>query len=186
MRDTIMRISFVLIVALGGAAADGQNSSGKSGLVYPLVPGHGGVVALPQAAEQPRKSAKALFDITADTKPGIENKGLEQVARLLDLYGAAGMKAGDVQIAAVLHGDADKAALSDRAYAARFKVASNANLPLIRELKNSGVEVLVCGQSLHELGFKAEEVAAEVPVADSAMLVLINRQADGYAYIPVQ
>ena len=71
------------------------------------------------------------------------------------------------------------------AYVARFKVAANANLPLIRELKKSGVEVFVCGQSLHELGFEAEEVAAEVPVADSAMVVFINKQADGYAYIPV-
>ena len=186
MQDTIMRISLVLSVALSAAVADGQNSSGKSGLVYPLVPGHGGVVALPQAAEQPRKSAKALFDITADTKPGVVNKGLEQVARLLNLYGAAGMKAGDVKIAAVLHGEADNAALSDRTYVGRFKVVANANLPLIRELKKAGVEVFVCGQSLHELGFKSEEVAEEVPVADSAMLVLVNKQADGYAYIPVQ
>jgi intracellular sulfur oxidation DsrE/DsrF family protein len=38
---------------------------------------------------------------------------------------------------------------------------------------------------LHDLGFKAEEVAEEVPVADSAMLVLVNKQKDGYAYIPV-
>ncbi len=185
MRDTIIPISLVLTVALGAAVADGQSSPGMSGVVYPLVPGHGGVVALPQAAEQPRKNAKALFDITADTKPGMVSKGLEQIARLLNLYGAAGMKAGDVKIAAVLHGEADKAALSDRAYVARFKVAANANLPLIRELKKSGVEVFVCGQSLHELGFEAEEVAAEVPVADSAMVVLINKQADGYAYIPV-
>ena len=57
---------------------------------------------------------------------------------------------------------------------------------LIRDLKKAGVEVFVCGQSLHDLGFKTEEVAAEVPVADSAMLVLVNKQADGYAYIPAR
>jgi len=141
---------------------------------------------LPRAAEQPRKGAKAFFDITADAKPGEVNMGLEQVARLLNLYGAAGLKTGDVKIAAVFHGAADKAVLSDAAYFARFKVAANPNLPLIRELKKAGVEVLVCGQSLHELGFKAEEVAKEVPVADAAMLVLVNKQADGYAYIPAR
>ena len=57
---------------------------------------------------------------------------------------------------------------------------------MIRALKKAGVDVFVCGQSLHELGFKAEEVAGEVPVADSAMLVLVNKQADGYAYIPAR
>ena len=91
-----------------------------------------------------------------------------------------------MKIAAVCHGDADKAVLSDAAYVARFKVTANPNLPLIRALKKAGVEVFVCGQSLHDLGFKAEEVAEEVPVADAAMLVLVNKQADGYAYIPAR
>jgi intracellular sulfur oxidation DsrE/DsrF family protein len=186
MRETIIRISLALAMALTAAVVDGQPPPGKSGLIYPLVPGHGGVVPLPRSAEQPRKGAKAVFDITADAKPGAVNKGLEQVARLLNLYGTAQMKAADVKIAAVFHGDADKAVLNDAAYAARFKVATNPNLPLIRDLKKAGVEVFVCGQSLHELAFKAEEVAEEVPVADSAMLVLVNKQADGYAYIPAR
>jgi len=186
MRNTVMRISLVLIVALATTVAPGQSPSGKSGLVFPLVSGHGGVVPLPRAAEQPRKGAKVVFDITADAKPGQVNKGLEQVARLLNLYGAAGLTARDVKIAAVFHGEADKAVLSDEAYAAHFKVAANPNLPLIRDLKKAGVEVFVCGQSLHELGYKAEEVAEEVPVADSAMLVLVNKQADGYAYLPAR
>jgi intracellular sulfur oxidation DsrE/DsrF family protein len=181
-----MWISLPLALALAAAVADGQPPPGKTGLVYPLVPEHGGVVPLPRAAEQPRKGARAVFDITADTKPGEVNQGLEQVARLLNLYGAAGLTARDVQIAAVLHGQADKAVLSDAAYAARFKIAANPNLPLIRDLKKAGVEVFVCGQSLHELGLKAEEVAEEVPVADAAMLVLVNKQTEGYAYIPAR
>ena len=86
----------------------------------------------------------------------------------------------------MFHGEADKAILSDAAYAARYKVAANPNLPLIRDLKKMGVEVFVCGESLHDLGFKAEEVAEDVLVADSAMLVLVNKQTDGYAYIPAR
>jgi intracellular sulfur oxidation DsrE/DsrF family protein len=182
MRNMSMRIALVLTVALATGGAQGQ-PPGETGLIYPLVRGHGGVVPLPRAPEQPRKGAKAVFDITADAEPGEVNKGLEQVARLLNLYGAGGLRAQHVKIAAVFHGQADKAVLSDEACAARFKVAANPNLPLIRDLKKAGVEVFVCGQSLHELRFKAEEVAEEVPVADSAMLVLINKQGDGYAYI---
>ena len=186
MRNTAMRISLLVTIALATGGDQGQPSPEKTGLIYPLVPGHGGVVPLPRAAEQPRKGAKAVFDITADAEPGKVNKGLEQVARLLNLYGAAGLKAGDVKIAAVCHGAADKAVLRDAAYLARFKLTVNPNLPLIRDLKKAGVEVFVCGQSLHDLGFKVEEVADEVPVADSAMLVLVNKQADGYAYIPAR
>src|SRR5437868_8926326 len=116
-----MRVSFVLTVALATGGAEGQPPPGETGLIYPLVPGRGGVVPLPRAAEQPRKGAKAVFDITADTEPGKVNKGLEQVARLLNLYGAAGLTAGDVKIAAVCHGADDKAVLSDAASFARFK-----------------------------------------------------------------
>src|SRR5207245_2465901 len=161
----IPALVLTLALATGGAQVQPPPDN-KTGLVYPLVPGHGGVMPLPRAAEQPRKGAKAVFDITADAKPGEVNKGLEQVARLLNLYGAAGLKAGDVKIAAVCHGAADKAVLSHAAYLARFKLTANPNLSLIRDLKKAGVEVFVCGQSLHDLGFKEEEVAEEVPVAD--------------------
>jgi intracellular sulfur oxidation DsrE/DsrF family protein len=184
MRDTVMWISLPLTVALAltAAVADSRSPSGKTELVYPVVPGHGGVVPLPRAAEQPRKGAKAVFDITADAKPDAVNMGLEYVAGLLNLYGAAGLKAGDVKIAAVLHGEATKAVLSDTAYAARFKAAANPNLPLIRDLKKAGVEVFVCGQALHGLRFKTEDVAEEVTVAAAGVLVLTNKQMDGYAY----
>jgi len=37
---------------------------------------------------------------------------------------------------------------------------------------------------LHALGYRTEEVAEEVPVADAAMIVLVNKQTGGYAYIP--
>src|SRR5437588_3651640 len=141
MRNTEMRVSLVLTVALATGGAQGQPPPNNTGLIYPLVPGHGGVVPLPRAAEQPRKGAKAVFDVTADARPGEVNKGLEQVARLLNLYGAAGLKAGDVKIAAVFHGAADKAVLSDAAYVARLNVAANPNLPLIRDLKKAGVAV---------------------------------------------
>ena len=145
MRNTAMTISLVLTVARATGGAQGQPPPGKTGLIYPLVAGHGGVVPLPRAPEQPRKGAKAVFDVTAGAKPSEVNKGLEQVARLLNLYGAAGLKAENVKIAAVFHGEADKAVLSDAVYVARFNVAANPNLPLIRDLKKAGVEVFVCG-----------------------------------------
>jgi len=53
-------------------------------------------------------------------------------------------------------------------------------------LKKAGVEIFVCGQSLHERGFQSTEVATDVPVADSAMIVLVNKQTAGYAYVPAR
>ena len=141
---------------------------------------------MPRAAEQPRKGAKALFDITADAKPRQSEQRVGAHRPPAEPLRGRRANSRNVTIAAVLHGEADKTVLSDAAYAARFKVAANPNLPLIRDLKKAGVEMFVCGQSLHDLGFKTEEVAEEVPVADSAMLVLVNKQTGGYAYLPAR
>jgi hypothetical protein len=72
-----MRILLVLTVALATGGAQGQPTPSETSLIYPLVAGHGGVVPLPRAAEQPRKGVKVVFDITSGAKPVEVNKGLE-------------------------------------------------------------------------------------------------------------
>ena len=153
-------------------------------LVYPIIPNVGGVVPLPDAAEQPRSGAKVVFDITADAKATDLNKGLERVPRLLNLYGSAGRKASDVKIALLLHGEATKSVLADSSYKVRFGADKNPNLAVIGELRKAGVEVFVCGQALAYKGFEASEVAEGIKVASAALTVVINKQTDGYSYVP--
>jgi len=159
--------------------------SDKPKLTFPVIPNVGGVVPLPKAAEQPRKGAKVVFDVTADAKPGDVNKGLERVARLLNLYGSAGLKASDVKVAVVFHGEATKTVLSDGAYNAKFGTDKNPNLSVIRDLQKAGVEVFVCGQALAYKGIKESEVEKDITVALAALTVVVNRQTDGYAPVPV-
>jgi intracellular sulfur oxidation DsrE/DsrF family protein len=160
-------------------------TSDASKLEFPIIRQHGGIVPRPQAVEQPKAGAKVVIDVTADAKPAEINKGLDRAARLLNLYGAAGLKSSDVKIALVLHGEATKSVLSDDAYQARFEVETNPNMPLIRELQKVGVEVLVCGQALNYKGFPDAEVADEIAIAAAALTVVINKQADGYSYLPL-
>ena len=47
------------------------------------------------------------------------------------------------------------------------------------------MEVIVCGQALSYKKIERNEVAGEVSVAAAALTVLLNRQADGFAYVPV-
>lgn len=154
-------------------------------LVFPIITTHGGVVVRPTAADQPRTGAKVVFDVTVDSKPTEVNKGLDRAARLLNLYGASGLQAKDVSITVVLHGEATKSTLNDAGYKTRFETEQNPNLPLIRVLQKAGVEVLVCGQALNYKNFADEEVAPEIQVAAAAMTVVVNRQMDGYAYVPL-
>lgn len=156
-----------------------------SKLVTPTIEGFGAILPRPGAIEQPRSGAKVVFDATADAKPDAINKGLDRVARLLNLYGSNNTPSSNVEIAIVLHGEATKSILSDAAYEQRFGQPTNPNLPLIRKLQEAGVKVMVCGQALNYKGFPDAEVADGIPIAASALTVLMNKQADGHAYIPM-
>ena len=140
----------------------------------------------PRLPNNPWLGAKVVFDIAAAAKPGDVNKGLERAARLLNLYAAAGLADGDVTVALVLHGDATGAALNDKTYAAHFGTKDNPNLVLLRELKKAGVNPLRLRHwALHYKKFPAEEVADEITIALAALTVVINKQTDGYAVVPV-
>jgi len=156
----------------------------KSELAYPVIKGYGGVVPLPKSAEQPRKGVKVVFDVTGGGGLSELNKGVERAARLLNLYGTAGLAPTDVKIAVVLHGDATKVSLDDASYAKRFGGETNPNQRLFTELDKAGVEVLVCGQSLHAKGYSVDEVTRSIRIALSAMTAVSNRQADGFVYLP--
>lgn len=164
-----------------------SRTPGLKALEYPVIAGYGGVVPLPKpVAEPPRAGASVVFDVTAGGDPAVVNKGLERAAKLLNLYGAAGRAASDVQLTVVLHGRATKAILTDEFYAARFQTETNPNLPLIDALHAAGVQILVCGQSLNYTGFPDTMTAPHVKIAASAMTAVINRQANGYSLIEVK
>jgi ubiquinone/menaquinone biosynthesis C-methylase UbiE/intracellular sulfur oxidation DsrE/DsrF family protein len=163
-----------------------SETPGLASLEFPVIAGYGGVVPIKNAAEPPRAGASVVFDVTAGGEPAAVNKGLERAARLLNLYGAAGRTASDVQLTVVLHGEATKAVLADEFYAARFQAATNPNLPLIDLLHAAGVQILVCGQALNRHGFPDSTIAPHVKIAASAMTAVINRQSNGYSVVEVE
>jgi ubiquinone/menaquinone biosynthesis C-methylase UbiE/intracellular sulfur oxidation DsrE/DsrF family protein len=160
-------------------------NTNKSALAFSIIRDYGGVAVRPNAVEPPLRGAKVVFDVSVATEPSELNKGLVRVARLLNLYGAAGLSANDITIAVVLHGESTKSVLSDGAFQSRLSAEANPNLPLINALRKAGVEVLVCGQALNYQGFADSEVADGVSIATAALTVVVNRQSAGYAYVPV-
>ena len=179
-----MRVFALMLVGLTAVATHGEVVDGPV-FLFPQVARYGGIVQLPAAAEPPRRGAHLVFDITSDSKPDELNRGLESVARYLNLNAEAGFQPAEVKLALVLHGAATKAALNDSAYARHVGATMNPNLDLIHELKACGVEVLVCGQSLARNKFAPGDVAKEVAVAVSAMSVNANKQQDGYSYLSI-
>jgi intracellular sulfur oxidation DsrE/DsrF family protein len=151
----------------------------------PKIANYGKVVQLRDAAQQPREGSKIVVDVTRGSEVDALNPAIEKVARFVNIYRGAGKTPATVDIAIVLHGDATLAVLSVDAYSKRFGTKDNPNLDCLHELHESGVEIIVCGQSLIGKGAKPDEVVSYADVAVSALTSLVNLQADGYAYVPL-
>ena len=100
---------------------------------YSSIDGHGAVVRLSNAADQPRDDSRICVDLTKGGPVGKINPAIEKVARFVNTYSGAGKAPATVQISVILHGDATLVALSDTAYAERFNTVGNPNLALVRQ-----------------------------------------------------
>ncbi len=154
---------------------------------YPVIKGYGRMEPLPNAAFQPDKAIKyrVLFDITKASE-GVDkiNPGLDRVARFLNVMAASGILPKDMDLAAVIHGQATPSVLKNEIFKGRFK-ADNPNREIIKGLKEAGVKLYVCGQTLAEDGFKEEWVNEQIAIAVSALVVVPTYQLKGYACVPL-
>lgn len=177
-RNTLIIAAFAMTTSLIQGASDPPQR-------YPTIEGHGEVVRLPRSADQPRNSSRICVDVTKGGAHGEINLAVEKLARFVNIYALAGKVPATVHISVILHGEATLVSLRNDAYAKRFNTDSNPNLPLFRQLQRAGVELLVCGQSLAHKDAAYEDVDDTVQVAVSGLTVNVNRQRDGYAFIPL-
>lgn len=173
--------------ATGGRVADvDANTNGMVKRIGPVIAEYGKVFPFPEAAAQPRSGARVCVDVTGGGPPDRLSPAIEKIARYVNLYGGGGVEpASDVRITAVLHGDATLAVLDHEAYSQRFGVDRNPNLDCLEQLRDAGVKLLVCGQSLRGKGARPDEVVI-AKVAVSAMTAVVNRQTDGDAMVYIR
>lgn len=183
----------ILVLIAVTAIVRGQTETiGSVDFIYPVIKKYGAIVPATDAAQQPKENSKVILDITSDEKSGKIIKGFNRAALILNQYAhaGAGMENG-FEMAIILHGNATKAALNDGAYVkhsdpyARFNwISANPNAEIIQQLAKEGVEIFVCNQAMAHRGYSTDEVFQEIKVAVSAATVLINKQTEGYAYLP--
>jgi intracellular sulfur oxidation DsrE/DsrF family protein len=126
---------------------------------------------------------RVVFDLsTSPDDPEAVNRGIETLARYLNMHARAGVPAGNMQLALVVHGAAGKDVLNNAAYQQRLQV-DNPNLPLLNALATAGVKTYICGQTAAYRGYAKKELAAVTDLALSALTVLEELQHQGYSLI---
>lgn len=153
--------------------------------LFPAVKHYGGVHPrgdLPLGVS-PGVDYRVIVDVTHGTIDRTQVSGaLERLARLVNLMAYAGVPRDHVHIAAVIEGEAGYAAFTNDAYRQRFHV-DNPNLPILAELKRSGVELMVCAQALAENDLEDRDISPDVTVTLSALTDFVAYGQRGYSYL---
>ena len=150
----------------------------------PIVDGVGSAIHFPGAAMQPDPSLeyRVVFDVARDAEGDGVPLGLSQAARYLNSFALHGMEPSALDLVAVLHGPASRVALSDEAYSEHVG-GENPSSALLARLRELGVRVYVCGNSLVSSGYAPDEIGPSVELATSAIATLTTLQLRGFAVL---
>jgi hypothetical protein len=88
---------------LAESLAEAEQNSNLEEMQFPLIKKYGGVFPIDGLAEPPLTGMKVVFDVTTEAEPGQLNKGLEVVARFLNLAAAAGVSMKSLRVEVVVH-----------------------------------------------------------------------------------
>jgi intracellular sulfur oxidation DsrE/DsrF family protein len=175
----IMKLYFALFLFFVFAQTFGQERQ------FPMVTAYGGIFAIENAAEIPDPSMeyKIVVEVaTGSEKPEELNFALNNVARLMNLHAQAGIPKKNIEVVVAVHGEAAYAVMSNEAYRKKYN-ADNPNLGLLKELKRSGAELYICGQSLFARKIDRATLAPEMNVALSMLTTVTTYQLKGYAFL---
>ncbi|WOK05547.1 DsrE family protein [Imperialibacter roseus] len=152
---------------------------------YPIVKGHGGIFDIQEATAFPDPTLQ--YKIVVDIKEGAGghksiNASLNNLARIANLHGMGGVPKENIDIVAVIHGEATISILSDISHENRYGTP-NPNTDLIRALLEGGIKLFVCGQSLRARKIDARELTPGIAISLSAVTLVTTYQLKGYAVL---
>ncbi len=166
------------------AQAPGSINQQASGPVITAA-GPSFVVQEPTFATSARGDLKALFEINVGGGDTVKvNEQLVTMARFFNIHARNDVAESRLKAAAVFHGSAWTALLSDSAFAARFGGKPNPSRTLVEELLQHGAQLVLCGQTAGARNVRRDELLPGVKVAVSAMTAMLALQNDGYRFIP--
>lgn len=170
------KVSFsLLIIALFSITLLAQEAR------YPIVKDFGGIYEIPNALNPDTDiEYKVAIDLkTLQRDKESINPGLNNVARMMNLHGLGGVKPEHLEVAVIIHGGATDVVLTNEAYQQRYEL-DNPNIPLIAALKEAGVEVYVCGQSLLGRKYEHNQVNQEIVIGLSMLTTFTTYMHKGF------
>jgi intracellular sulfur oxidation DsrE/DsrF family protein len=153
--------------------------------VYPFIKAFGGVSEIPLATEKPdsKKNYKIIVEVnTENPQPAKVHELMEKIAAIANLHVLGGVQPEKLQIVAVIHGPAAMYIMNDSVYQQKYG-SNNPNIPLFHALREAGIQVFVCGQSMMKRNIDPATISPDLGIALSAMTTLSTYQQRGYVML---
>lgn len=153
-------------------------------MVFPVVKNFGGVFDIPEAVEKPDAllDYKIVIDLAGGSEnPAVINNYLNNIARMINLHSVGGVPKERIKVVVAIHNQATYSILDHESYQQKYKT-DNPNLALYKALREAGVELFVCGQSLIGRNVDKNKISPDVKIATSMLTVLTTYQLKGYAW----
>jgi len=159
----------------------------ESKMIFPMIKGSKmtGVVPVDfiNNVLSPETNMKIIFDFTQSTANNAQgshvNEGLEEVARILNLHLAAGLKRDNLKAVVVFHSASLLSILHDEYYLSKYGI-NNPNKDILNQLMKNGIDLVVCGQSIMLRELSPGEILPGIQFALSAKTTLSKYQNIGY------
>lgn len=175
----LIQSTLILISTLGCSTLFGQSAQ------FPIVKDYGGIYEIPDATERPDPtlSYKIMVDLSTAAEDNKQiSRWVDNVARLMNLHGLAGVSKAALKVKVVVHGGAIFTLLNNAQYQERFQT-DNPNLKVYEALLEAGADIMVCGQSLIARKMVTKDLWPGVRVAHSALTTITTYVPQGYVLL---
>tara|TARA_R110002012_G_scaffold118650_1_gene267576 strand:+ start:1074 stop:1616 length:543 start_codon:yes stop_codon:yes gene_type:complete len=174
---TFVVLAIIGIVSWGNALAEGFADG-------PVIFGHGQHAPVNQDVILPKDTVfKLTFDIDQAGKEGTLNRGIDTVARFINMHVANGVPQENLHLAMVMHGSASNELLNAKAYKQKYG-KPNPNAELLSTLVANGVQIMLCGQSAYYHQIDRDDLIDGVDMVLSAMTAHMLLNQKGYYVNP--
>jgi intracellular sulfur oxidation DsrE/DsrF family protein len=152
--------------------------------LYPVIKHYGGIVDVPDAVDKPDSSLEYKIIVEAGSKidnPDSVYDPFLMVCRMYNLHVYGGVKPQNLDIELVIYGSPVSVILNNEAYRKKFGV-DNPNAGIIKEMKDAGIKLYACGQSVHAHKIARENIDPNISVVFSRLTTVSTRMIKGYAF----
>src|SRR4051812_40447427 len=157
--------------------------AGAQKIVFPVIQHYGGVYAVPYGD---RPDSQLVYNIIIEAGAAIDHPDslyapFEHIARMYNLHVFGGVPRKNLHMDVVIFSKGVLAGLNNEAYRKRFGV-DNPNLQVIREMKEAGINLYACGQSVTGFELSPSLMNSDLEVVLSRATTVSTRQMKGYAF----